>query len=85
VVGSIGELPGNGGTSCGDPGPAGGTGGGVVAFDMGVVRSRREGLIEPSSRQKPGSSFCAGFLKSWIPACAGMTTVYDVAGFSKIL
>ena len=34
VAGSIGKLPGSGGTSCGEPGPLGGKGGGVLAFDM---------------------------------------------------
>ena len=39
VFGSIGELPGTGGTSCGDPGPVyGGTGGELLAFDMVVAQ-----------------------------------------------
>ena len=48
VAGSIGTLPGSGGTSCGDPGPmtggataAAAAGGGLLAFDMAVARLRR--------------------------------------------
>ena len=38
VSGSTGNVPGNGGTSCGDPGPlTGGSGGGVFTFDMEVA------------------------------------------------
>jgi hypothetical protein len=41
VAGSIGKLPGNGGTSCGEPGPvpAGGNGGGGLLLDMVDARS----------------------------------------------
>ena len=46
VAGSTGKLPGNGGTSCGDPGPArsgkscGGNGGGdgLFVFDMALAQ-----------------------------------------------